>query len=155
MSRARPHLLRAATVLLAAAALLAPALLPSAGASPADEAAVRAAVEQYLRSHATGEGAHVGGVFHPDLMMYWVQEGELQRRTGPDFVAGFRGSPAPDEAARRRWIESVDVTGTAAVAKVVLDYPAVRFTDYFTLLRIGGEWSIMNKTFHAEPKGGS
>ena len=34
----------------------------------------------------------------------------------------------------------VDVTGDAAVAKVVLDYPSARFTDYMSLLKIGGEW---------------
>lgn len=142
---------RLATLGLLAVTLLVAAL--PARASRADEAAVRAAVDQYLRSHATGDGSHVGAVFHPDLMMYWAPDGVLQRRTGPDFVAGFGGRPAPDEALRRRWIESVDVTGTAASAKVVLDYPTVRFTDYFTLLHIGGEWRIMNKVFHSEAKG--
>jgi hypothetical protein len=46
----------------------------------------------------------------------------------------------------------VDVTGDAAVAKVVLDYPNALFTDYMSFLRIGGEWRIVNKTFTVQPK---
>ncbi len=140
------------------AALLAPALAALAVAAPlnaqesGDEAGVRAAVELYLASHATGEGTHVAGAFHPELVMYFVRDGALMSRTAADYIAGFRGTPAADEAERRRWIESVDVTGSAATAKVVLDYPQVRITDYFTLLRIDGTWTIMNKVFHAEPK---
>lgn len=119
-----------------------------------EEVAVREAVELYMRSHATGEGEHVAKVFHSDLVMYFLREGALTQRTGTDFIAGFRGQPQADEAQRRRWIDMVDVSGDAAVAKVILDYPAVRITDYFTLLKIDGNWKIMNKVFNSEPKGG-
>jgi hypothetical protein len=34
----------------------------------------------------------------------------------------------------------------------VLDYPQVKFTDYMSLLKIDGEWRIVNKTFYAEQK---
>ena len=44
------------------------------------------------------------------------------------------------------------MTGTAAVAKVVLDYPTIKFTDYFTLLKVNGEWKIINKIFNREMK---
>ena len=39
-----------------------------------------------------------------------------------------------------------------ATAKLVLDYPEVKFTDYMTLLKTGDEWRIINKAFHAERK---
>jgi putative lumazine-binding protein len=42
--------------------------------------------------------------------------------------------------------------GNAASAKIVLDYPQVKFTDYMSLLKIDGEWKIINKTFDAQPK---
>lgn len=130
------------------------ALAVPAGAQSADEAAVREVVGLYLESHATGDGQHVGRAFHPELKLYWVRDGVLNQRPGTEYVAGFRGTPPADEAQRRRWIEMVDVSGSAAVAKVVLDYPNARFTDYFTLLKIDGAWKIMNKTFHSEPKSG-
>ena len=45
-----------------------------------------------------------------------------------------------------------DVTGDVGVAKVELDYPDVRFIDYFTLARVGGEWKIIHKSFQRQPK---
>lgn len=118
----------------------------------AEEAAVRAAVSLYLQSHATGDGQHVSKAFHPELKLMFVRDGQLMQRTAAEYISGFRGQPAADEAQRKRWIELVDVTGSAAIAKVVLDYPTAKFADYFTLLKINGEWKIMNKTFHSEPK---
>lgn len=64
----------------------------------------------------------------------------------------MNGKPAEDEAKRRRWIESVEVSGNAAIAKIILDYPTVKFVDYMTLLKIDGEWKIVNKSFYAETK---
>jgi hypothetical protein len=119
----------------------------------AEEAEIRVAIDKYLRSHATGNGAHVDSVFHPVLQMLWVNADTLARRTAAEYVAGFRGTPPADEARRRRWIASVEVWGNAAAARVVLDYPTVTYIDFFTLLKIGGEWKIVSKVFAAEPKG--
>ncbi|MGH9904872.1 MAG: PQQ-binding-like beta-propeller repeat protein [Pyrinomonadaceae bacterium] len=68
------------------------------------------------------------------------------------IIARAAGKPAADEAQRKRAIESIDITGNAAIAKIVLDYPQVKFTDYMSLLKIDGEWKIINKTFYAETK---
>ena len=140
--------LRLATV-LATFALAAPA---AAQTSADDEAGVRAAVEAYLRAHATGSGEHIAHVFHPVANLYFVRADTLAQRTGAAYLDGFNGQPAADEAQRRRWISMVDVTGDAAVARVVLDYPTVTITDYFALLRIEGEWRIVNKIFTSEAR---
>ena len=47
---------------------------------------------------------------------------------------------------------SVEITGNAGSAKIVLEYPTVTFTDYMSLLKVGDEWKIVNKVFYAEPK---
>ncbi len=117
-----------------------------------EEAAVRETLEHYLAGHATGDGAHMRMAFHSDALLHWVDEGALRQRAAADYIAGFTGRPAPDEADRRRWIEEVDVTGTAASAKIVLDYPSGRFVDYMSLLRVDGEWKIVNKIFHRAPR---
>ncbi|HEX8274437.1 MAG TPA: nuclear transport factor 2 family protein [Longimicrobiaceae bacterium] len=145
------------TAILALAASLAVAAAPSYARSPraADEAGVRAALQHYLDGHATGRAEHFAAAMHPEMRMFWIRDGALSQRTQAEYVAGASGRPAADEAQRRRWIEEVDVTGDAAVAKVVLDYPQARITDYMSLLRVDGEWRIVNKTFHSQPKGGS
>jgi len=132
-------------VLLAAAPALAQAAHP-------EETAVRAALDHYLAGHATGDPAEFRQAFHDESKLFWIRDGKLMQRTDDEYIAGATGKPAADEALRKRWIESVDVTGTAATAKVVLDYPTVVFTDYMSLLKTPEGWKIVNKTFDAAPK---
>ena len=140
-------------MLLLASLGLVPVASPlAAQASAEDEAGVRTAVEAYLHAHASGSGEPIADVFHPVANLYWVRGDTLNQRSGAAYVAGFRGTPAPDEPQRRRWISMVDVTGDAAIARVVLDYPTAVITDYFALLRIDGEWRIVNKIFTSQPK---
>jgi hypothetical protein len=138
---------------------LAASLLVFAAASPGlaqqaadDEAAVRAALQHYILGHATGDGSHHEMVFHPEAKLFWMRDDSLNTRTSAEYIAGASGQPADDEDQRRREITMVDVAGDAAVAKVVLDYPNALFTDYMSLLKIDGEWRIVNKTFTVQPK---
>jgi hypothetical protein len=128
------------------------AWLQTARAEHAEEAAVRQAIEHYFRGHATGDGQHFRKVFHPEAKLFWMREGKFTQRTSEEYIAGASGKPAPDEAARKRSIQHIDITGNAAVVKVLLDYPSARLTDYMSMLKIDGEWKIVNKTFVSEPK---
>lgn len=118
----------------------------------AEDAKVRACIELYFRGHATGDGAHFRSAFHPDAKLFFIRDGKVMQWTLEEYAGRASGKPAPDEPQRKRRIESVDITGNAAMAKIVLDYPAVTFTDYMSLLKIGDEWKIVNKTFHANQK---
>lgn len=136
-------------VLLAAAALTA----APAGSPPSeDEAGVRAALEHYLAGHATGQAVHFRQAFHAEAKLFWIRDGQLAQRTSAEYIGGARGIPAEDEADRKRWIESIDIAGNAASAKIILDYPGVTFTDYMSLLKVDGEWRIVNKIFYREAK---
>ena len=115
----------------------------------AETAAVRKAIEDhYFKAQATGDGSALKGYFVEEGRMMWVQDGQLRVRTSTDYVAGFSGKPAADEARRTRRIVMTDVTGDVAIAKVELDFPGTFFTDYFTLAKLGGEWKIINKAYH-------
>jgi hypothetical protein len=80
------------------------------------------------------------------------RDGKLTNLSAEEFAKFFSGKQAKDEAERKRTIESLDVSGNAAIAKIVLDYPTIKFVDYMSLLKIDGEWKIVNKSFYAEPK---
>ncbi len=127
-------------------------VLPSPAGPSGEQAAVRAAIENYMQGHATGMGEHFSKVFHPDSKLFWIRDGQLTQRTSAEYIAGASGKPAADEAQRKRWIETIDITNNAAVVKVVLDYPNAKLTDYMSMLKINGEWKIVNKTFTSEPK---
>ena len=124
----------------------------SALAQASDKEAVRVPLENYLKGHATGDGEYMRKAFHTEGNLVFVRDGKFTTRSFADYIAGFTGKPAADEAQRKRSIESVDVAGNAASAKIILDYPTTRFVDYMSLLKIDGEWKIVNKIFYAEPK---
>ncbi len=116
-------------------------------------AAVRVPLENYLQGHATGDAEFMKKAFYTEGKLIFVRDGKYTTRTFDEYIAGMKdGKPAPDEAQRKRWIESIDVAGNAATGKIILDYPNVKFVDYMTLLKIDGEWKIVNKSFYAEPK---
>ena len=147
---------RSAAAIFMVLALAAPAAAQSTGEKAAgisaEEKAARAPLEHYLQGHATGDGAHFRAAFHPEAKLFFIRDGKVTTRTSEEYIAGARGTPPADEAQRKRWIESVDIAGNAGVAKIILDYPTARFVDYMSLLKIDGEWKIVNKTFYSEPK---
>lgn len=115
--------------------------------------AVRAAVNHYFQGHATGDGTHFAKVFHPDAKLFWIgPDGTVMQRTAADYIKGATGKPAADEAQRKRRIVSIDITGNIALVKVELDYPAVTFTDIFSMVESKGQWWIVNKTYYADRK---
>ncbi|HEX6279009.1 MAG TPA: nuclear transport factor 2 family protein [Pyrinomonadaceae bacterium] len=128
-------------------------ILSTGAYTQADEkAAVRVPLENYIKGHETGDPEYMKKAFHTEGKLIFVRDGKYSTRTFAEYIGGMSGKPAADEKERKRSIEAIDVMGTAAVAKVILDYPTVKFIDYFTLLKIDGEWKIVNKSFHAEPK---
>lgn len=142
--------LRSSVLVLFGLGLVSPVLAQSKGP---DEAAVRQAIaDHYFKAQSTGEGSHLKGTFVDEGRMMWVADDQLRTRTSAEYISGFQGKPPADEAQRKRRVVMVDVTGDAAVAKVELDFPEVKFTDYFAMLKIGGEWKIVNKIFHRAAK---
>jgi len=142
--------MKAAVALIAVAAALGGAARLNTQSS--DEAAVRRALDHYLQAHATGDGAHARLAFWPVANLYFARGDTMNIRTSEQYASGFNGKPAEDESARKRRVVSVDVSGTAAIAKIELDYPTARFIDYMSLLKIKGEWRIVAKVFDAQPK---
>ena len=114
---------------------------------------VKIPLENYLQAHATGKPEFIRRAFHPEAHITAFRDGKLLNLSVEEFASRFNGKSADDEDQRKRSIESIDISGNAAIAKIVLDYPTVKFVDYMTLLKIDGEWKIINKSFYAEPKG--
>lgn len=121
-------------------------------ADESEKQAVRIPLENYLKGHETGKAEYMEKAFHAEGHLMFIREGKYTTRSFKEYIAGMNGETAKDESKRKRTIESIDIAGNAAVAKIVLDYPGVKFVDYMSLLKIDGEWKIVNKSFYAEPK---
>ena len=117
--------------------------------------AVRVPLENYIKAHATGDSAFARKAFHTEGTMTFVRDGKFVTETLDSFIArAFTGKAAADEDKRKdhRRIGKIEIVGNAAMATIILDYPAVKFTDFMTLLKFNGEWKIVNKSFFAELK---
>jgi hypothetical protein len=121
-------------------------------ASAQEKEAARLPLENYLQGHATGSGEFFQKAFLPESRLLFVRDGKFMQRSSAEYIKGASGKPADDEAKRKRWIELVEVSGNAAVGKIILDYPSTYFVDYFALLKIGDDWKIVNKSFYAQPR---
>ena len=130
----------------------APAAVPDASRltdSP-EEQAVRVPLEHYMQGHATNNPEFMRKAFMPTAHIESVREGPLTSWTLDTYCQRFKGTPAVDEAARRRSIDTIDIGGTAASAKITLVHGNITFIDYFVLLKTEQGWKIANKAFHAQ-----
>ena len=126
-------------------------LVTRASMQGTEEPAVRAALNQYLRGHATGNGDEMRKAFLPTAHIEGIRDGQFVSWTVDDYVSRFGGKPAADEASRTRTIDSVDISGTAAMARATLVHGATTFVDYFVLLKVDGQWRIANKVYSSAP----
>ena len=131
--------------------LLVLTLASSLPAQQSEESGVRAAIHQYFRGHATAKADEMRKAFLPTAHIEGNRNGKFVSWTVEEYCANFRGTPAANEASRTRTIDSVDVSGTAAMAKATLVHGATTFTDYFVLLKVDGAWKIANKGYSSRP----
>jgi hypothetical protein len=120
-------------------------------AQTSDEQAVRATINQYFRGHATASPDEMRKAFLPTAHIEGMRNGEFTSWTAAEYASRFTGRPADDEASRRRTIDGVDVSGTAAMARATLVHGMTTFTDYFVLLKVDGDWKIANKVYSSRP----
>ena len=137
------------TLMLAGAA----GLTAATRTSP-DEQAIRRHIERYYFEgvrHSDTAAAH--RAFHPVAVMYSIRDGKLAERTILDWLTAIaeRAPKPPKPDAVQRGVVSVDVTGSAAVAKTELIQPEAVVTDYLSLLKVDGEWTIVGKIFDRRP----
>ncbi len=109
---------------------------------------IKQVVQHYIDGARSGRGDDMRPAFHEDATIFGY--------AGPDLFAGpienlFAWNDANGSAAElKARIASIDVIETVATVRLELDnWTGTRYTDLFTLLKVDGEWKIMNKVFHA------
>jgi len=117
-----------------------------------DDTLVRQAVEAYLHGLKFNDVASLKKAFYPEAKLFFVKkDGTLGQLTQEQWYKGFEASAGQEEKGDLK-IVSVDITGNAASVKVREEYPNSIYTDYVSLLKLGGEWKIVNKVYVAEAK---
>jgi len=109
--------------------------------------AISKVLQHYIDGARSGKGADMKPAFHADATIYGY--------VGSDLFAGpiqnlydwnDQNGPASGIVSR---ITYIDIVGTAASVRLESDnWTGHRFTDFFNLLKVDGQWKIMNKIFH-------
>ena len=119
----------------------------SAPSRESEHDAIAKTVQYYLDGAKSGRGADMRPAFHQDATIFGYVGTELF--AGPIqqlFDWNDQNGPATGLQAR---IASIDIVSTIAAVRLELDnWTGHRFTDLFTLLKVDGEWKIINKVFH-------
>ncbi len=112
--------------------------------------AIAKVVHHYIDGAKSGRGDDMKPAFHKDATIFGYVGTDLF--AGPIqqlFAWNDENGPATGLQAR---IASIDLVDTVATVRLELDnWTGHRFTDLFTLLKVDGEWKIMNKVFHLHP----
>jgi hypothetical protein len=109
--------------------------------------AIAKVIQLYVDGARSGRSDDMKPAFHKDATIFG--------HDGPVLFAGpiqklfdwaDENGPAPELHAQ---IVSIDLVETIAAVRLELDnWTGIRFSDLFTLLKIDGEWKIINKVFH-------
>jgi len=117
-----------------------------------DSTQVRTVVERYLHGLKFNDVESFKVAFWPDARLYFVKrDGTLGQLSQLDWYKMFEGSAGKEEAGTLG-VVSIDVTDNAASVKVVETYPNSVYVDYLNLLKLGGEWRIVNKIYTSRPR---
>ena len=116
--------------------------------SATDEAGIKACLEEYM----SGDGTRMEKAFHPTASMKYVdyKTGEYKDVPIADFIARVKANT--NKAERKAKIVSMNIEGTAAQAKISIEFDTFTFLDYMNLLKINGEWKIVSKIFYRRDK---
>lgn len=104
--------------------------------------------------HNNGDLNDTRNGFHSDFQMFALRNGALSRISIDDWIQRIESSrkrnpnPPADKATAKYLL--VDVTQNVASVKLELHRAGkILFTDYLYLYKIGGEWKIVSKVYHA------
>ena len=104
----------------------------------------------YIDGARTGKGAAMKPAFHNDATIFGY--------VGPDLFGGpiqglydWNDQNGPAAGIQSRFT-SIDVVGTVASVRLDTDnWTGHRFTDFFNLVKIDGQWQVVSKVFYLHP----
>jgi hypothetical protein len=127
-------------------------LSTSAMALASDEPQVLKAVEAYMQGLKFNDVGALKVAFTPDAMLMFVRkDGTLAQLGQEQWYQGFAANAGKEEQVDLKII-AVDTNGNAASVKVSEEYTTSVYTNYLSLLKINGEWKIVNKIYVATRK---
>ena len=134
------------TVILLVVATLS---LTSSTAQESDYELVAKTVNYYLDGGTNNDFETLKKAFHETATMKYITNDGYKEVNALDFFSGMDASKPKQN--RKTRIEDITISGHAANARLEIEYPTFTFIDFMNLLKIEGEWKIVNKIFYRKP----
>lgn len=120
-----------------------------------DQKEINQVLDTYLQGGDQGNSSVMKAVFHPQAEVTYIdpRKGTCHMVSLVDYLDMYDHSPNIYKK-RSHEVLSVDITGNMAVAKVQITYKKShgKVTDYISLIKTDGGWSIMHKATNKEKR---
>lgn len=118
-------------------------------AQESDYELVAITVNYYLEGGTNNDFETLKKAFHETATMKYITKDGYKEVNALEFFSGMDASKPKQNRETR--IEDITISGHAANARLEIEYPTFTFIDFMNLLKIEGEWKIVNKIFYRKP----
>ena len=118
-------------------------------AQKSDYEMVAQTVNYYLDGGTNNDFETLRKAFHKNATMKYITDEGYKEVNALEFFSGM--DPSKPKQNRQTRIADITISGHAANARLEIDYPTFTFIDYMNLLKLDGEWKIVNKIFYRKP----
>ncbi|MDR7268407.1 hypothetical protein J2X20_001036 [Pelomonas saccharophila] len=111
--------------------------------------AIVALIEDYFHLAYEPESRDFNQVFHPSCLVQWLQDGQLNTLSAPDYAALIHARPSPRSTGAPREeaiLCTENISDSLSTATVRVRIGKKLFNDHFVLHRLAGSWLITNKS---------
>jgi len=120
-----------------------------------DRSTVEAVVQHYFDALYEGDADKLAAIFHPSADLRWLEKGELQVLTVPDWMERVRkrASARSEGKPRDDFVVTIDRSDdSTAFIKVRCQLPPRYFTDYLVAMKLTSGWQIVSKSYRYDLK---
>jgi hypothetical protein len=124
-----------------------------------DEAAIRKVIARFSEGIRDLDADQVSSIFHQEANSFSVTPSGIciePHSAWPRIIKRARADSAHlfREPFTVR-ILNIDIAGTAATAKVEWKFESATIVDFYNMLKIEGNWLIVNQVYHVLPDSGA
>jgi len=115
-----------------------------------DRSTVEAVVQHYFNALYDGDAGKLAAIFHPSADLRWLEKGDLQVLSVPDWLERVRkrASAKAEGKPREDFIVTIDRSDeSTAFIKVRCQLPPRYFTDYLVAMKLRDGWQIVSKSY--------
>jgi hypothetical protein len=106
-------------------------------------------IQDYFQGYQHADTSLIQNAFHPGTKLLSITNGKLDVIEMKDWLKSLEARRTQgDIRIGKLKIEAIDVTDQAASVKLKIRFQKFEFTDYLSLLKIGGMWIIVGKIYH-------